>query len=267
MGYKNIVSRFLLRKDFFNRVRMRLANEYRKLAKNEFDDLAFLYSILESKPKVIFDCGANIGFVSYQLHKRFSEATIYSFEPNPDVFLQLIKNLTREDARINKINVGIGSKNDSMMFYKNNNTGTSSFMMPNAFHQAHMARKYTTIEVPIISIESFCDEHEIDRIGILKLDIEGFEIEALKGSERLLKAGQIDFIFVEVNLVPTYKDQPLIEEVITHLRQFNYIPYNFYGNNETDLRESVITNILFMSENVAQKMIEKRGKNAVYHFA
>jgi len=264
MGFKNMVSRFLLRKDFLKRVKMRLGNERRKLVKNEFDDLLFLYSTLGTKLEVIFDCGANIGFVSYQFHKRFPDAIIHAFEPNPDVFKKLTTNLAKEVAHIKKYNVGIGSKIDSMVFYKNNNTGTSSFMEPNEFHRAHMARKYTTLEVPIVSIASFCEEHRIEHIGIVKLDIEGFEVEALRGCQRLLESNQIDFLFIEVSLVPSYEGQPLIEDVIGYLRNYKYIPYNFYGNNETDLRESVITNILFMSEKVAHKIIEKRGKNAVY---
>jgi FkbM family methyltransferase len=211
------------------------------------------------------DCGANIGFVSYQFHKRFKDAIVYSFEPNPDVFIKLQSNLMKEDFSIKKFNVGIGSGPDSMVFYKNNNTGTSSFMLPNSFHQAHMARRYSTLEVPIVSIESFCAEHSIDQIGIVKLDIEGFEVEALKGCKNLLKESRIDFLYIEASLVPSYEGQPLIEDVITYMRQFNYIPYNFYGYNETELRESIITNILFMSERIAQEINNKKGKNAVYH--
>lgn len=264
MSYKNFISRFILRKDFLKRVKMRLGNERRKLVKNEFDDLLFLYSTLGIKPEVIFDCGANIGFVSYQFHKRFPDAIIHAFEPNPDVFKKLTTNLAKEEAHIKKYNVGIGSRNDWMTFYKNNNTGTSSFLEPNEFHRAHMARKYTKLEVPIVSITSFCEEHHIEHIGIVKLDIEGFEVEALKGSQQLLENNQIDFLFIEVSLVPSYGGQPLIEDVIGYMRTYKYIPYNFYGINETVLRESIITNILFMSEKVAHKIIEKFGKHAVY---
>lgn len=69
MYYKNIISRFLLRKNFFKRIKMRLNGEKRKLVKNEFDDLEFLYKKLKTAPKIIFDGGANVGFVSYQFLK------------------------------------------------------------------------------------------------------------------------------------------------------------------------------------------------------
>ncbi len=264
MYYKNIISRFILRKNFISRVKMRLAGEKRKLVKNEFDDFVFLYSAIQRTPKIIFDCGANVGYVSYQFYKRFKEAKIYAFEPNPSVFKVLSKNLHAESNNILPFNYGIGNQNDELDFFKNNNTGTSSFLEPNDFHKSHMARNYQRIKVPIISIADFCKDNKIQDISILKLDIEGFELKALHGCEEMLKNEQIEFVFAEVNLIPTYDGQCLIEEVIAYLRTLHYIPYNFYGNNETSLRESIITNILFMSPKIARELVSLNGENSVY---
>lgn len=263
MYYKNIFTRFLFRKNFFKRVRMRFNNEKRKIFKNEYDDLVFLFDKLNKEPKVIFDCGANIGFVTYQFLKRFKNATIYSFEPNPSVF-SVLKKSTENNKNVFVFNKGIGNENLNLNFYKNNNTGTSSFLEPNDFHKAHLARKYEKIEIPIVSIANFCKENKIDKIDILKLDIEGFELNALKGCEKMLEKNQVDFIYTEVNLIPTYEDQCLIEDVTGYLRNLNYIPYNFYGNNETVLRESIITNMLFISSNIAKDLNAKTYKNMVY---
>jgi FkbM family methyltransferase len=241
---------------------MRLSNETRKLSKNEFDDLVFLYDALKEHPDIIFDCGANIGFVSYQFYKRFGKSVVYSFEPNPDVYSLLVQNLSRERSQILPFQLGIGDKQGILEFFKNNNTTTSSFLRPNDFHAA--SRRYEKIDVPVTSVDSFCQEHNVHHIAILKLDIEGFELQALKGSARLLEAGSIDFVFAEVNLVPTYDGQPLIEDVIGYMRSVNFTPYNFYGNFETPMRESVITNILFMSEKVARKISQAKGNHAVF---
>ncbi len=263
MNYKNPVSRFILRKDFFKRVKMRLSLARRKLTKNEFNDFEYLYKLLNQRPKTIFDCGANIGFVSYQFHKIFPSAEIHSFEPNPDVFDSMSKHLSGKD-KIFKYNCGIGKVNDVIKFYKNRNTGTSSFLTPNDFHKAHMAKSFETIEVPIISIDVFCKDEQIEKIDILKLDIEGYELDALIGAESLIKNNLVDFIYAEVNLVPTYQNQPCIEDIISYCRSNNYYPFNFYGQNETKYKECIITNILFISGSIARKINEKIGKNAVY---
>ncbi len=264
MYYKNFFTRFFLRKNLLKRIRMRLGNEVRKFSKNEFNDLSFLYKLIGESPKVIFDCGANVGFVSYQFHKHFPTAAIHSFEPNPDVFNVLKRNLEKEKSNILPIHAGIGSEEGTLTFFKNNNTGTSSFLQPNDFHLAHMARRYTQISIPVVTIQSFCQENGIDAIGILKLDIEGFELKALEGCRKLLESQQIDFLFIEVSLVPSYRGQPLMEDVMAYVRVLGYVPYNFYGINETIFRECLITNLLFMSRRVAQKINTINGTHAVY---
>ncbi len=70
----------------------------------------------------------------------------------------------------------------------------------------------------------FFNNQIIDAISILKLDIEGFELKALQGCETILKNQHIDFVFAEVNLIPTYERQSLLEEIIAYLRNLNYIP-------------------------------------------
>ncbi|NMH25320.1 FkbM family methyltransferase [Flavobacterium solisilvae] len=240
-----------------------MLREKRKITKNEYDDLVFLYEKLKHQPNVIFDCGANIGYVTYQLSSRFKSSKIYSFEPNPSVFNKLKKSVeTNKNISVN--NVGIGDEKNNLEFYKNNNTGTSSFLEPNDFHKSNLARKYQKLNVPIISIGDFCLENNIDKIDILKLDIEGYELKALKGCKQMLENNKIDFIFSEVNLIPTYEGQCLMEEIISFLRSFNYIPYNFYGINENKLREAIITNILFISNDVAKKLVKENGENSVY---
>lgn len=263
MYYKNFFSRFIFRKNFIARVKMRLTLEKRKVTKNEYDDLSFLYAKLNREPNVIIDAGANVGFVTYQFTKRFEDAKLYSFEPNPAVYDKLKKS-TNENNNVFAHNIGVGNENTQLIFYKNNNTGTSSFLVPNDFHKSHLARAYKEINVPIIKIGDFCEENDIKRIDILKLDIEGFELKALMGCEEMLENDNVDFIYAEVNLIPTYDDQCLIEDVISFLRKLNYIPYNFYGNNETNLRESIITNILFVSKSIAKELNSKTSFNSVY---
>lgn len=261
MNYRNPISRYLLRRHLLSRIKMRFSSEIRKLTKNEFDDLRFLYSILDEEPDCIFDGGANIGLVSYEFAKRFPHASIHAFEPNPDVFQQM-KRLLHDKSRILVKNIGLAELPGVLEFRNNANTGTSSFRDPNSFHP--FARSINVISVPVISIEAYGLEAGIRQINILKLDIEGFELEALKGSGSFMEEGKIDFILCEVNLVPTYDFQPCIEEIVAYCRDRGFHPYNFYGINESKNREGILTNVLFISNSFAERLNDKLGKNSVF---
>ena len=109
MYYKNFISRFLLRKNLFKRIRYRLRNEYRKINKNAFDDIKYLYQLIKREPKVIIDGGANVGFVTWELLKRFPNAKILSYEPNPEIF-KILKNSYSKYTNVICYNTGLGSK-------------------------------------------------------------------------------------------------------------------------------------------------------------
>lgn len=53
--------------------------------------------------------------------------------------------------------------------------------------------------VQTVCLDQFCRDHAIDRIDLLKLDVQGHEHSTLKGAERLLRNGCIGIIFMELN--------------------------------------------------------------------
>jgi FkbM family methyltransferase len=238
------------------RISWRLKQEWRNLTRNEFDDIKFIFKLLGKKPLTIFDVGANIGYVTFQFRKRFNSADIYSFEPNPTVFSKLSQSFLK-DKKVYPINKGVGSTNGILNFYKNNNSGTSSFLKPNEFHLKNMARSYQETNIEIINLTDYCKQQFIDSVDILKLDIEGFEIEALKGFEQYLNAQKVQIVYLEVNLSKTYEDQPLIEDIILYLKNMNYVFFGFYGLNETSLRQTILTNLLFVSSKIADEINHK----------
>ena len=53
--------------------------------------------------------------------------------------------------------------------------------------------------VPTVSLDDFCEDHAIDRIDLLKLDIQGHEPQALAGAAHLLSTARIGTLFIELN--------------------------------------------------------------------
>lgn len=255
--YQNWVSRFILRKDFFRRVNARLQQYSRKLRKDEFDDLDFL--LADHPPRVVFDCGANIGFVTNQFLGIFPEATVYSFEPNPVVY-EPLEATYADNPRVKTVRKALSREAGTMKFNQNANSGTSSLFQPTAYNRNHWARRSSqTIDVEVTTIDAFAAANHISEIDVLKLDLEGSEYDALVGAEGLLAAQAIDVIYTEIALVPLYQDQPLLEDLIVHLRGKGYFLYNLYGFNESKIRQAVLGNATFISAGLREALSKRWG--------
>ncbi len=257
--YKNFFTRFIFRKNWPRRVRMRLRNELRKLTKNEFDDIEFLFDLAGVVPSLIIDGGANIGYWTWQFQKRFPNAEIHAFEPNPLVF-ESLKASYEKSQRVFTYNKGLGAKASTLTFHVNRNSGTSSFLEPTEYHKSNLAKnRLNDVAIPVTSLDDLFFDSGKD-ISILKIDVEGFELEVLKGCEKLLRSGRILAIVSEYNLVPTYENQPLLHDLMAFLLERDYTPFNLYGYHETEIRQMLIGNIVFLSPKLRAQIEKAVGK-------
>jgi FkbM family methyltransferase len=143
---------------------------------------------------LVFDVGAHRGDYSVAVREELPQARIEAFEPSSVAFSQLGDRFAGVDAvRIH--NVAVAGK-----------TGAAELIAPIAGSKAgslfdRSARLgYIDVDrevVNVTTLDAFCDEYGIQSIDLLKLDVEGGELDALSGSERLLSEGRIDCIQFE----------------------------------------------------------------------
>jgi len=153
------------------------------------------------------DVGANIGYMSSILAKRVgSSGSVYAFEAHPEIFKELKHNVKRweQDNNINNISIQNLAVSDKSGFLKlgvpeafNQNRGISSIVTDND----EIANKSSVLTVQASTLDEFLVDINV---GVLKIDVEGHEIQVLKGAENLLKTGRIrDCVFEEHNSYPT----------------------------------------------------------------
>jgi FkbM family methyltransferase len=149
----------------------------------------------ELQPLVIFDVGANVGRYTQDLYQLFSEhANLYAFEPSPRTF-KILKNNLRSLKNVRLYNLGFGSEKGIFSLYiqEAGSSVASLYELDPGSEKAHCSEE----SVQLSTIDEFCSQQGIARIHFLKLDVEGYEFQILKGAQSMLSRDSIDFIQFE----------------------------------------------------------------------
>jgi FkbM family methyltransferase len=85
-----------------------------------------------------------------------------------------------------------------------------------------------TETIRIRSLDSFCQEQKINRIHVLKSDTEGFDIDVLRGAERLLRAGCIHNILTEASIAEGDEQHTSLFALIDYLRPYSLKLHSLY---------------------------------------
>ena len=129
---------------------------------------------------VYIDIGANQGLFSIAAAKNKFNKRVYSFEPVPEVFEKLKKNicLNKVEEKCFIINKAISNKNEKINInFKSNHTGGSNLRT-----KKNISDKIQVIEIESINNEKLCKyikDHNHSKL-IIKIDVEGHELEVLK---------------------------------------------------------------------------------------
>jgi FkbM family methyltransferase len=178
----------------------------------------------------VFDVGAFVGDITATYAKIFPQATIYCFEPYPDSFNKL--NAMAESSSIKPFQIALSDKNSQVNLQINTDLSCNSiFTRPTtgAKYYSKKSRYVSQIEVETQTLDTFCNTKGIADIDILKLDVEGSELNVLKEALGKLSDKRIKLIFVEVMFVAHYEGGCLFHEVSDFLIRYDYKLFNLYN--------------------------------------
>jgi FkbM family methyltransferase len=150
----------------------------------------------EGRRAVVFDVGANIGDYAKEILETLGNGVdIYCFEPSRKTFGMLSANLAEHpNARL--LNHGLGAKESAAtLYYDAVGSGIASVYNRKLDHFGISFADSETVRLK--TLDGFCAEEKIDRVNFLKLDVEGHELDVLKGGAGLLSSGSVDFIQFE----------------------------------------------------------------------
>jgi FkbM family methyltransferase len=163
--------------------------------------------------KMIIDGGANVGQFARAVTWAFPEAAVHCFEPQPEIAERLRTNL-RDNPRLSVHECALGNTDGTTQFHRNYLSQTSSIFPLGIAHDGPYSERLkhvSTIQVPIRRLDNALRDVAWQRPALLKLDLQGFELEALRGAEELLE--RIDYILVESAFKEVYQGEPLFNDI------------------------------------------------------
>ena len=186
------------------------------------------YAAVKSRTRnpVIFDVGANIGTLTTWFANSFPTGKIHSFEPQRAVFQMLCGNVAINNLyNVYTYNCGLGAQNETKTFEEPNYFSKDDF---GTFSLVENIVKQTTGEsftVDIYTLDSFCAKHNIPKVDLIKVDVEGMDLQVLMGAAHMLETCH-PALFVE----HCDNRRSIIGPIQEFLDQFGYT-YELIGNN------------------------------------
>jgi len=164
---------------------------------------------------VIVDVGANIGYTTLNFAKRIgSNGTVYSFEPDPLNHERCLKNIKlNQYQNIKLIKKGLGSISGSF----NLEIATENNRGGNRINQSSEIGDYNIIEVTTLDSEI----PDGLSVNLIKIDVEGFELEVLKGASKILKQFH-PIVFCEINDSNLMSQGETIENLVNFMKEVGY---------------------------------------------
>ncbi|MGD8366439.1 MAG: FkbM family methyltransferase [Desulfobacterales bacterium] len=131
---------------------------------------------------VAVDVGANFGSASIQWHRKITRGVIYAIEPHPDTFQRLLRHieLNRAEKVVKPFCTALGAK-DGMLSLFLSEAGTMAMKTRSATYGGSQMR------VPCLTLDSFAETQNVDHIDLIKIDVEGFESDVLRGAAQMLE--------------------------------------------------------------------------------
>jgi len=257
MARRSTFKRYLFRKDFFWKIKEKLLWFIRNNSRDIYKDQRQLIKNIESG--IIIDVGAYIGNATKLYKNYFPRHKIYCFEPFSESY-DYLKNRFVDDSNINIVNQALDCKVQTRKLYLSNFPNLNSLHKPNERSWGFKDEK--SVGVQTITLDDFCSNNNIDHIDILKLDVQGSELDVLKGSKEILERGKISLINIEWQVVPLYKNHHKYYKIAEFLEDYEFEFFNLYNINESRSGQLRWADALYTSKSIRDEMINQFGEGA-----
>ena len=167
-----------------------------------------LLKVNELEKVIILDIGAHKGESVKFFSSLYHRPVIYAFEPSKISFAALKNAVDKiEDNEVSIYQIGIGDQEKMIDFFESVLSETSTFVQPN-INSRYLKRKnrillqshrnsFNSTPTRLTTLDVFVSKNNIGRIDIMKIDIEGYELQAILGAAKVLREGKVRIVQFE----------------------------------------------------------------------
>lgn len=192
--------------------------------------------------RTVIDVGASRGQFGLFAARTFTKARLVCFEPLAAPRAMLESVMPADRTTIHPLAIG-GARSTEQIHVSA--ADDSSSLLPIGRGQVEAfpgTQEERTEEVRVERLDDVLTQ-PIERPALLKIDVQGYELEALRGADETL--GHVDAIYVECSFTELYDGQPLADEVVCHLRDRGFRLAGVYGVARTPAGACLQADFLF----------------------
>lgn len=168
-------------------------------------------------PRTVLDVGAYIGDWTQQARKIWPEAHYLMVEPQPNKHDRL-RVLCNGSVRLAPVLVG-ATESETVQFHMGERGGSS------VFEQVDGCKWDAVTAMRSRTLDSLIEEHKLAGPFLLKADVQGYELEVLRGANYTLEETEV--ILLETSLMPYNAGAPTFSEVISFMTERGFVAYDF----------------------------------------
>ena len=179
---------------------------------------------------ICVDAGANIGAVAFVMAKIAGK--VYAFEPGPPTHARLIRNIALNpecEQVIVPVAAGLGEKEGQLLWRGDWFGGGNGGFLP-----GDKALSGDGDRVPITTLDNFVQSKALDRLDFIKIDVEGMEIEVLKGGRNTIAKCRPKIVLETLTDFSEIRGRDLLAEIKAFFDELDYELYRVGDNKRIE---------------------------------
>lgn len=188
----------------------------RLFARDQFEMIARM--IPPDEALTVVDVGAHVGATATRVLGLWPRARVHAFEPSPEP-AERLREIARSEPRLTAWPNAVGDAEGEIELRVNENSLFTSTRRPTEngrLYYGRWVRECRTVSVPLVRLDAWAEREGIERVDVLKVDVQGAELDVLRGAGRLLDT--VRYVVCEAPFVAEYEGSATFSDIDLFLR-------------------------------------------------